>query len=89
MGIRLGSVYLQLGIIHNDYLVGAVLGQFVSQSLHLITDKHCHNLCLQLCSQLLAFSQQFIRNTADLIVYLLGKYIYTFIVLEDNISIHG
>ena len=79
MGIGLGSVYLQFRVVHHDHLVRAVLCQLVGQALYLIADEYCHHLCIQLVSQFLTFSQQFICDTADLVIYLLGKHIYAFI----------
>ena len=79
MGVGLSPVYLQFRVVYHDHLVCAVLRQLVGQVFHLIADENRHYLCLQTGSQLLSFSQQFVCDTADLIVHLLGKHIYAFI----------
>ena len=85
MSVRLGSVYLQFRIVHNDNLIRTVLSQLVSQTFYLISDEHCHNLRVQICSKFLTLPQQFKCNAADLIVNLLGKYIYAFIFFKNYI----
>ena len=88
MCIRLGSVNLKLGIIYKDDLVCTVLCQLVSKSLYLITDQDCNNLCGKLLSQLLALSEQFICDRADLIIYLLGEDKYALVFL-NILRYHG
>ena len=88
MCIRLGSVSLQFGIVHKDYLICAILSQLISQSFYVITDQNRGYLGLQLCSQLFTFAEQLQCDTADLIVYLLGEHIYT-LVFFNIIGYHG
>ena len=88
MCIRLGSVSLQFGIVHKDYLICAILSQLICQILYIITDQNRGYLGLQLCSQLFTFAEQLQCDTADLIVYLLGEHIYT-LVFFIIIGYHG
>ena len=79
MGIRLGPVLLQLGIVHHDYPVSAVLGQLVRQPLHAASHQHSSHFGSQIRSQILALADQLESNAIDDIVHLLREDIYALI----------
>ena len=57
MGIGLGSVVFQLRVIHQDHLVGSILGQGIGQTSDIGTDQHCRHFCIQSRCQFLTFSK--------------------------------
>ena len=79
MGIRLRPVLLQLGIVHHDDPVSAVLGQLVRQALHVASHQNSSNLASQIRGQILALADQFKSNAVDDIVHLLREDIYALI----------
>ena len=77
MGIGLGAIILQRGIVHDDHLIRAVFGKLIRQFLYAGADQDRRHLCVQRSRQILCFSDQFEGDAAQHIIHLLGKYIYS------------
>ena len=80
LGVRLGPVVFQSGIIHNDDSVSAVAGKSLYQTADFRTDEYCCDfLCFQAGCQFFRFAEKLQCDRCDLIVYLLSEDKYSFI----------
>ena len=82
MCIRLCAVILQLRIVHNDDAVRAVSGELVGQTLYIGSDQNGGNgFLVQIIGEISCFTQKLKCDVADLVVNLLSKDKYTFVIL--------
>ena len=81
MGIRLGAVVLQLGIIDDDDAVGTVLRQFIRKAFDLIADQNRGDfLFIEIRRKLFCLAKKFERNIGKLVVYLLSVDKYALVI---------
>ena len=82
MCIGLCAIILQLRIIYNDNTICAVSCQLVCKILYAGSDQNCRNgLVIQILCQIIGFAQKLQSNGADLVINLLSKDKYSFVIL--------